>query len=196
METRTEVILSVVTVTAMTPLSTDVPHAATSSVRFVLLGINGHASTKTHRLLSLEEAKEEGPIAVVRPAFCKEHEGEMLKLFCETCDEAICRDCTSWSNRETTNTLLSRLLFQRNRLCKKVITCFQELTTHLNTRCEELIHDIEEFKMSKLKSLEIQQGELETALGSVGKQCKNFTERALENGSEVEIFEHVQANVQ
>ena len=50
--------------------------------------------------MSLEEAKEEGPLAVVSPSFCKEHEGEMLKLFCETCDEAICRDCTIVKHRD------------------------------------------------------------------------------------------------
>ena len=57
-------------------------------------------STKTHRLLSLEEAKGEGPAAVTRPSLCKEHDGEVLKLFCETCDEAICRDCTIVKHRE------------------------------------------------------------------------------------------------
>lgn len=56
--------------------------------------------TKTHHLMSLEEAKEEGPIAVVRPSFCKEHEGEMHKLFCETCNEAACRDCTIIKHRD------------------------------------------------------------------------------------------------
>ncbi|XP_078379056.1 uncharacterized protein LOC144662176 isoform X2 [Oculina patagonica] len=57
-------------------------------------------STKTHRLMTLEEARVEGPIAVVRPSFCQEHEGETLKLFCETCDEAICRDCTIVKHRD------------------------------------------------------------------------------------------------
>ncbi|KAL9956952.1 hypothetical protein ACROYT_G038518 [Oculina patagonica] len=56
--------------------------------------------TKTHRVMSLEEAREEGPIAVVHPSFCKEHEGEMPKLFCETCDEAVCRDCTIIKHRD------------------------------------------------------------------------------------------------
>ena len=53
-------------------------------------------STKSHHLLNLEEAVEEGPMAVYmsRPSFCKEHNGEMLKLFCETCDKTVCSDCT------------------------------------------------------------------------------------------------------
>ncbi|KAJ7392737.1 hypothetical protein OS493_010391 [Desmophyllum pertusum] len=181
---------------------------------FCTAGHKRGRNTKTHRLLSLEEAKEEGPIAVARPTFCKEHEGEMLKLFCETCDEAICRDCTIVKHRcffegqgkcveilSETKTKASTLKealdgvseMKRNvqshaeQTVQEVINCFQELTTHLNTRREELIHDIEVIKKSELKSLEIQQEELETALGSV-KSSVEFTERALENGSEVEIL--------
>ncbi|KAJ7392719.1 hypothetical protein OS493_010372 [Desmophyllum pertusum] len=147
----------------------------------------------------------------------------MLKLFCETCDEAICRDCTIVKHREhkytfvndafskgkgsvlkilsETKTKASALKealdgvseMERNvhshaeQTVQEVINCFEELTTRLNTRCEELIHDIEELKKSKLKSLEIQQGELEIALVSVQSSVE-FTERALENGSEVEIL--------
>ena len=179
--------------------------------------------TKTHRLLSLEEAKEEGPVAVTRPSLCKEHDGEILKLFCETCDEAICRDCTIvkhcehkytfvkdafskgkesvlkiLSETKTKESVLQEALdgvtevkrsVQSNaeRTVKEVFDCFQELTTCLNIRCNELICSIEELKKAKLKSLEIQQGDLETALGSVQSSVE-FTERALEHGSEVDIL--------
>ena len=180
-------------------------------------------STKTHHLLSLEEAKEVGPVAVTRPSLCKEHDGEILKLFCETCDEAICRDCTIVKHREhkytfvknafskgkesvlkilsetkTKASVLQEALdgvaevkrsVQSNaeRTVKEVFDCFQELTICLNTRCNELICSIEELKKAKLKSLEIQQGDLETALGSVQSSIE-FTERALEHGSAVDIL--------
>jgi len=173
--------------------------------------------------MSLEEAKEEGSAAVTRPLLCKEHDGEMLKLFGETCDEAICRDCTIVKHREhkytfvkdaflkgkesvlkilsETKTKVSVLKealdgvaevkrsVQSNaeQTVQQVISCFQELTACLNTRCNELICSIEELKKTKLKSLDIQRGELETALGSVQSSIE-FTERALEHGSEVEIL--------
>ena len=173
--------------------------------------------------MSLEEAKEEGPVSVTRPPLCKEHEGEMLKLFCETCDEAICRDCTIVKHREhkftfvkdafskgkegvlkilsetkTKASVLKEALdsvaevkrsVQSNaeQTVQEVLSCFQELTGCLNTRCNELICSVEELKKSKLKSLEIQQGELETAQGSVLSSIE-FTERALEHGSEVDIL--------
>ena len=173
--------------------------------------------------MSLEEAKEEGPVALKRPSLCKEHEGEMLKLFCETCDEAICRDCTIVKHREhkytfvkdafskgkesvlkilseskTKASVLKEALdgvteveksVQSNaeQTVQEVLTCFQELTACLNIRCNALICSIEELKKGKLKSLEIQKGELETALGSVQSSIE-FTERALEHGSEVDIL--------
>ena len=190
---------------------------------FCTAGHKRGRSTKTHRLMSLEEAKEEGPVAVTRPSLCKEHDGEVLKLFCETCDEAICRDCTIVKHREhkytfvkdafskgkesvlkilsetkTKASVLQEALdgvaevkrsVQSNaeRTVKEVFDCFQELTACLNTRCNELICSIEELKKAKLKSLEMQQGDLETALGSVQSSIE-FTERALEHGSEVDIL--------
>lgn len=164
-----------------------------------------------------------GSVAVRKPSFCKEHEGELLKLFCETCDEPICRDCTIVKHREHKYTFVkdafskgkesvlkilsetktkasvlkealdgvsemkSSIQSHAKQTMQEVLDCFQELTACLNTRREELVHDIEEIKKAKLKSLEIQQGELETALGSVESSIE-FTERALENGSEVEVL--------
>lgn len=56
--------------------------------------------TRSHGLVSLEEAKKMGSVALAKPPLCKEHEGEVMKLFCVTCDKAICRDCTIVEHRE------------------------------------------------------------------------------------------------
>ena len=179
--------------------------------------------TKTHHLMSLEEAKEEGPIAVVRPSFCKEHEGEMHKLFCETCDEAACRDCTIIKHRDhrctfikdyfakekdiiikilsETKTKTSTLQdavsgvsemkrnvqSQAERTVQNVTKFFHDLTASLSTRCEELINEVEELKKAKLDPLNVQQEELEMALGIVQSSVR-FTEKAFKHGSEVEIL--------
>ena len=179
--------------------------------------------TKTHHLMSLEEAKEEGPIAVVRPSFCKEHEGEMHKLFCETCDEAACRDCTIIKHRDhkcifikdyfakekdiitkflsETKTKASTLQDAVSCICEmkrniqthaeqtvqNVANFFHDLSTSLNTRLEELINEVEEMKKTKMISLDVQQEELEMALGIVQSSVK-FTEKAFKHGSEVEIL--------
>ena len=55
---------------------------------------------KGHKILSLEEVKRVGSKALVKPAFCKKHGGELVKLFCQTCQKTICRDCTIVDHRE------------------------------------------------------------------------------------------------
>ena len=164
-----------------------------------------------------------GSVAVTKPLFCREHEEEVIKLFCETCEEAIYRDCTIVKHRDheyafvkdaftkskeslmeilseaKTNTSVLKeavgnvLEMEKNvnsnakMTVQEVINYFYELSVCLDARRDEMIGKVEEFKNAKLKSLEIQREELETALGSVQSSVE-FTERAFENGSEVEIL--------
>ena len=55
---------------------------------------------KGHKILSLEDVKAVGSQALIKPAFCEKHSGETLKLFCQTCQKTICRDCTIVDHRE------------------------------------------------------------------------------------------------
>ncbi|XP_048578204.1 tripartite motif-containing protein 45-like isoform X2 [Nematostella vectensis] len=47
-----------------------------------------------HTILSLDEIKSGKLLAMSKASFCTKHKGEKLKLFCESCKEVICRDCT------------------------------------------------------------------------------------------------------
>ena len=55
---------------------------------------------KGHKILSLEEVQSVGSQALITPSFCEKHSGETLKLFCQTCQKTICRDCTIVDHRE------------------------------------------------------------------------------------------------
>ena len=55
--------------------------------------------TMDHKLMTLEELKSRGPSALSKSATCRIHDGELLKMFCETCEETICRDCTLVDHR-------------------------------------------------------------------------------------------------
>ena len=50
-------------------------------------------ATKHHRCVSLQEIKEDVR-KMEQKRYCAEHEGEELRLYCKTCREVICRDCT------------------------------------------------------------------------------------------------------
>ena len=180
-------------------------------------------STSSHGLVSLDEAKKMGSVAVAKPALCKEHKGEVMKLFCFTCDEAICRDCTVVTHREHSYTFVKDAYSeQREKLLtvlseakakvpllegalksisemktnvqshaeqtvQEVTKCCEELQACVNIRRERLIHTTDELKDAKLKALQIQEKELEMALGRVQNSVE-FTERALKNGIEVEVL--------
>ena len=51
-------------------------------------------------MLSMAEVQTLGSKALSKPPFCVKHTSETLKLFCETCEETICRDCTIVDHRE------------------------------------------------------------------------------------------------
>lgn len=57
-------------------------------------------ATKNHQILTLTEVKKLGAKALAKPMFCSRHKGETLKLFCNTCQKTICRDCTIVNHRE------------------------------------------------------------------------------------------------
>ena len=50
--------------------------------------------TMQHQIVTLAEIKEGALTSTHKKHMCSEHEGEELKLFCRTCREVICRDCT------------------------------------------------------------------------------------------------------
>ena len=53
-----------------------------------------------HQILSLAEVKYLGSKALAKPAFCAKHTDEVLKLYCDTCQKTICRDCTIVDHRD------------------------------------------------------------------------------------------------
>ena len=175
-------------------------------------------NTRSHNLVSVE-----GSAAVTKSAVCKEHDGEVIKLFCNTCEEAICRDCTIVEHHDHKYTfvkdafskgkesLLKALADTKekadvlekavkgvlemkrsvhscaNQTKQEVVECCDELTDCIAARKTYLVDRVEEFKKAKLKSLDVQQEQLEKALASVQSSVQ-FTEKAVENGSEVEIL--------
>lgn len=67
-------------------------------VNFPLFLFSSHIATKQHSLLSIAEFKQNAQELHRPNSFfsvnCTRHNGEELKLYCETCEQLICRDCT------------------------------------------------------------------------------------------------------
>ena len=179
--------------------------------------------TSSHDIVSVEEAKKMGSVAMAKPSLCKEHKGEVMKLFCATCDKVICRDCTVVEHRnheytfvkeaystekerlldilsetktripmleealQSVSEMKTRVECHAQKTVQDAIKCRDELVDCANIRHKQLIQLIEELRMVKLKGLQVQEEELETALTSV-KNGVEFTEKALKNSSEVDIL--------
>lgn len=56
--------------------------------------------TKTHTLDTLDELRESDTPVIAETVCCVKHEGEIIKLYCKTCEETICRDCTIVEHRQ------------------------------------------------------------------------------------------------
>ena len=54
-----------------------------------------YRATQHHKLTSMEELKASaGPASVAEKLRCAKHKEELVKLYCNTCQATICRDCT------------------------------------------------------------------------------------------------------
>ncbi|XP_069035044.1 E3 ubiquitin-protein ligase TRIM45 isoform X1 [Lepisosteus oculatus] len=54
--------------------------------------------TSSHAVVRLQDLRRSGRVAM--PVLCPLHPGEELRLFCETCDRPLCRECVVAAHRE------------------------------------------------------------------------------------------------
>ena len=191
MEIQEVVNWNVITVRVAILLWTDVTHATISSLSFALKPI-GEGVAQPHMAWCRLKEPKRWDLWLQKNSVVVRNMIELLKLFCETCNEAICRDCIivkHWEhhytfvkdafakNKKSVVEILSKTKGQAGSLKKaidgvlemkrsvdsnaeqtvqEVLNCFQKLSARLNACCEELIHDVEELKKVKQKSLEIQ----------------------------------------
>ena len=69
--------------------------------------------TRSHNTISLEEIKQSdkptGAKSLQKVQYCKDHEDEVLKLFCKTCKKVICRDCALVKHRDHDYTFIREI---------------------------------------------------------------------------------------
>ena len=67
--------------------------------RECLTGHNNYRANNGHSVLTMEElSKPENRKKIKDKMYCNEHSGKKLKVYCETCDELICRDCMDFKH--------------------------------------------------------------------------------------------------
>ena len=68
---------------------------------------NNFKGNDGHSVLTMEElSKPENRMKIKGKMYCKEHPDEPLKVYCETCDQLICRDCMDFKHAKENHSCL------------------------------------------------------------------------------------------
>lgn len=98
--------------------------------------------TRSHGMVSVEEAKKMGSAAMAKPSLCKEHKGEVMKVFCATCDKVICRDCTVVEHRDHEYTFVKEAYSKEK---ERLLNILSETKTRI-PMLEEALESVSEMK--------------------------------------------------
>ena len=129
---------------------------------------------KGHKILSLEEVKRVGSKALVKPAFCEKHGGELVKLFCQTCQKTICRDCTIVDHREHKYDFVADIAEKERRSVRAILEkcttkekavaeglkAVQNMKSCVLTKVSEVNKQVDSFIDEQIKTLEYHRANL------------------------------------
>ena len=110
--------------------------------RECLTGHNNYRANNGHSVLTMEEfLKPENQKIRRNKMYCDEHSGMILKVYCETCDQLICKDCMHFKHVKQSHSCVlvkdvandyKDILALNNRAMKNALTegnaCLQQLT--------------------------------------------------------------------
>uniref|UniRef100_A0AAQ6ALY2 RING-type E3 ubiquitin transferase n=1 Tax=Amphiprion ocellaris TaxID=80972 RepID=A0AAQ6ALY2_AMPOC len=140
-----------------------------------------------------------------QPLSCPNHEGKVMEFYCESCETAMCLECTEGEHREHVTVPLRDVLEQhksalknqldavRNRLPQltAAIELVNEISKQLTDRKNEAVTEISNtFDEKKSIMFHISQSTLTSLLQgkeNIQSSC-SFTEHALSHGSATEVL--------
>ena len=173
-------------------------------------------ATKGHQILSLAEVQKLGSKALVKPAFCGKHAGEVLKLFCETCQETICRDCTIIDHREHKYNFVADVAERERKVVRGVleetkakdsaveeaVKAVQTMESRVKAKTAEVSKEVDVFFDEQVKALEYLRASLQNELTTqeqvklkeLGSQREMLTLSLAQLRSSVEFVEKALAD--
>ena len=148
-------------------------------------------ATRGHQILSMAEVQKIGSKALAKPSFCAKHTSETLKLFCETCQETVCRDCTIVDHREhkynfvadVSEGMRKDLHSSMSKATDKEIAVSEGLETVeamkllVQSKVSEVNKEVDEFFDEQVKALEHQRANLKHEVMTEGKVRVNQLEK-------------------
>ncbi|CAB1348871.1 unnamed protein product [Coregonus sp. 'balchen'] len=115
--------------------------------------------------------------AACQPLSCPNHEGKVMEFYCESCETAMCLECTEGEHREH---------------LRAAIELVGEISKQLTDRKNEAVTEISSTFEELERALHLRKTDLISAPGPAGKDniqsCSSFTEQALSHGSATEVL--------
>ncbi|XP_048577294.1 tripartite motif-containing protein 45 [Nematostella vectensis] len=166
-----------------------------------------------HTILSLDEIKSGKLLAMSKTTYCTKHKGKKLKLFCESCKEVICRDCTVVDHKNHdylfTSDVIARekeeILERAKKVTSKLTDIEQAMALvekaqqHLDENKRAARRDLDQFIDKQIGALEKMRsylkGEIESACQKQEKQLtaqrENLSMRLASARSSLEFAERM-----
>ena len=85
---------------------------------------------RSHKVTPLSELGPEDILTMEKPLHCQLHTGEVIKLYCKTCNKLICRDCTIVDHRAHEYGFISNLRPLVQQEVRKISTALQQRKQH------------------------------------------------------------------
>ncbi|XP_032222742.2 tripartite motif-containing protein 2 isoform X4 [Nematostella vectensis] len=148
--------------------------------------------TKTHRVVSIEELRSSShPEDLLhRPIFCSDHGHEKLRYFCESCDQAICRECTM-TTHSTANHKYTQLTDTIDKQTNSIQTLVEKLRRKIPA-VEQSTKDVEEVTCRLEARAEVAKSEVQKCFPRILKILQD-REKSMMN--EVESVVRQKSNV-
>ena len=109
---------------------------------------NSYRGHNGHSVLTMEElSKPENRKKIQDQMYCNEHTGMILKVYCETCDQLICRDCMDFKHVKPSHSCVlvkdvankyKELLHSNNKSMDDALTEGNVFLQHLTLQTERL----------------------------------------------------------
>ena len=124
--------------------------------RECLTGHNSYRGHNGHSVLTMEElSKPENRKKIKDKMYYNEHPGKKLKVYCETCDRLICKDCMDFKHVKPSHSCFlvkdvannyKELLDSNNRVMKDALTEGNVFIQQLTLETERIDHEAENIK--------------------------------------------------
>lgn len=165
--------------------------------------------TRDHTLMSLAEVRKQGTSVISQQSKCAKHKSEVMRLYCEDCEQLICRDCTIIDHRDHCYQFIDDVAEQHKKGLKAVLeeaigaecelvkhkNVVEEMQLKINLKCENIEKEItvtinrqvEAFKQ-KEKSLRDDVRKLAVEkIKHLGQQAQEFEERLMNLNSSIKF---------